>query len=169
MRLRGGGRFTMFFTAVEYECDSSCDQHSMPALPLQVELSCLSVPCFLNADPGQVVMEHDAFSRSGSSHSTKGHPSAEQTTSTIEFAAEILARNQVSDSGHTQPLDQKDGDTCTTLKTLEVFFEPVRILRTPMSLRPKRFPLTFWRSAALRLLKRAAKAAASHITVEVIE
>ncbi len=140
----------------------------MSAMPLQTELSCLSVPYFLTANPAQEVVEHDAFSRSCT------QPSAEQTkTSTIEFAAAFLASSQVSDAGHTQPLHRLDGEAaaeaCMSMNILEICFEPERILRTPMSLRPKRFPLTFWRSAALRLLKRAVKAAASRIAIEVIE
>jgi hypothetical protein len=50
-----------------------------------------------------------------------------------------------------------------------ICFEPEKILRTPRSLRPTLFPLTFWRLAALRLLKHAVKAVALHIAIKVIE
>ena len=119
-------------------------------LPSQVEFSCLSVPDFQNVESVDAV-EHEVFSRSGSSHSTKGQAFAEQDANqTAESAAYILTLQVAVQSAACQSEDKEESSTRINVESR---FDPERILHVTVP--PTRFFRTFWRSVALRLLNHA--------------
>ncbi len=93
--------------------------------------------------------EHQVFSRSGSSHSTKGQTFAEQESNqTAGRAANILTL--AVQSASCQFFESEDMQESRT-RINESRYDPERILPVPVP--PTRFFRTFWRSIALRLLR----------------
>ena len=126
----------------------------MPSsLALQIEFCCLSVPDLQNVVSMDEAMEQEVFSRTGSSHSSKGQSLDQQCTlMTLENAAAVLA---VSESNTRQ-------EECVSHEIVDIsnastnLYDPERKLRAPTAQAPRRFFRTFWRSTALRLLMHAA-------------
>ena len=125
----------------------------MPShLALQVEFSCLSVPDLQDVVTMDEAMEQEVFSRTGSSHSSKGPSAVHQCPfATLQSAAAILA---VSNAHHEEHISQ-DQEEQSLLISSTNYFEPERIIRASTARAPRRYFRTFWRSITLRLLQHA--------------
>jgi hypothetical protein len=128
----------------------------MSALPSQTEFCSLSIPDFHNVDSMPNEVEHEVFSRTGSSHSAKGQTSTEQGTNvSLDFESAASALAEVSNAIDEDDLHSEEAQCVSHAVHSTSHFDPERILPNPVIL-PKRFCRTFWRSITLRLVNKPA-------------
>ena len=129
-------------------------------LPLQMDLYCLSVPELQHDDSMEDAIEHDVFSRCGSSHSTTTKRISHEQGLTMSLEHENA--DPAGDDSHAchqeqmdEDMDTDDAECASHAATSTSHFDPERNLSVPVTL-PKRFFRTFWRSITRRLITDAA-------------
>jgi hypothetical protein len=136
-------------------------------LPSQIDFSFLSVPDFQPGACAQDAMDHDAFSRSGSSISEIAAMMDQDAYVPVNYigpeAYALLAAAEASAARHAAAAESGvmeldvNSQGSTLQSALDEMYDPERVLTIMAP--PKRFYRTFWLSVSLRLLERWARTA----------
>ncbi len=120
---------------------------------MQHDYSCLSVPDWQHAGVMQKLVDHAAFSGSGGSiklEETNAHAPVNSIPAeayALLAAVEAYALNRDHGTGNTG-VGSVDSDHCILMPS-EVSFDSWSFLQSP-----KKFPRTFWKSIARRLVNK---------------